>query len=538
MKKPGYFDDDKREYTVTDMYPRRPWFNHLWNDFQAAPVDQFGFGVGWNYEGAVRTNLVRGTDSRLIFVKEEQTGRSWAANRNYLREPFDEFYTVVGQGYSRVVSRYRGVRATFLLFIPEKGNCECWQAEVENTAKQSKDLSLYAYANANMNICGHLAFLQEEIPYYKSEKTGTVLDHCRRGINFLFTELGSHGLCLWGGGDWNDSLNSAGLQLKGESVWLSEAAVASGKEFAGLLEIIGERNEADVLRVKIQALTENLLKHAYEQGHFLCGFNDWGEKVGSYENKEARIFLNMQTWAVLAGILDEKAANELMDLVEKELSCPFGYVLCKPSYSKGDDHIGRVSYMEKGAYENGSVYNHGVAFKIAADCRLGRGDIANKTVRKMLSNNPKNDCLKSGVEPYAVSNMYLGPENKLRSGEAVMGWITGTAGWLFRDIVENIAGVRAGYRGLELSPCLPSAWKEVSARREYRNATYNIRILNPSGLQTGKLTVFLDGKPLRSNVLPDLHDNREHEVLAEMSHRDRESPRGPPPPAPLILRIA
>jgi hypothetical protein len=34
-----------------------------------------------------------------------------------------------------------------------------------------------------------------------------------------------------------------------------------------------------------------------------------------------------------------------MDLIEKELSCPFGYVLSKHSYTRGDYHIGRVSYM-------------------------------------------------------------------------------------------------------------------------------------------------------------------------------------------------
>jgi cellobiose phosphorylase len=157
-----------------------------------------------------------------------------------------------------------------------------------------------------------------------------------------------------------------------------------------------------------------------------------------------------------------------------------------------------------------------VTFKIAADCKLGRGNLAYKSIRKMMATNKDNDALKSGVEPYAVSNMYLGPENGLRSGEAVMGWVTGTAGWLFRNIVENIAGVKAGYKGLIINPCLPSAWKEVTARREYRDAVYNIRILNPSGLQSAKLAVTVDGTPIQGNTLPDFRDNKEHDVVAEM----------------------
>ena len=175
--------------------------------------------------------------------------------------------------------------------------------------------------------------------------------------------------------------------------------------------------------------------------------------------------------------------------------------------------------MEKGSFENGSVYNHGGAFKIAADCKLGRGNQAYQTIVKMLATNKKNDALKSGVEPYAITNMYLGPENGLRSGEAVMGWITGTAGWLFRCIIEYIVGVKAGYQGLTIAPCLPSSWKDISVRREYRNAVYNIRILNPNGLQTGRLRITVDNQPVAANILPDFNDNKEHSVIVELLKR-------------------
>jgi len=363
---------------------------------------------------------------------------------------------------------------------------------------------------------GDFSFLEEKVKYYKSKKSGSVLDHCRRGFDFLFSELGKHGLCLWGGGDWNDSLNNVGLKLKGESVWLSEATVKSAKEFVELLEAIKKNKEAEKLSKKIELMEKALLKYGWDKDHFICGYNDWNEKIGSNKNKEGKLFLNMQTWGVLSGTVKGAKATKLLDLVEKELSCPFGYILEKPSYTKGDDHIGRVSYMEKGCYENGAVYNHGVTFKIASDCIMGRGNIAYKTIKKMLWTNPANPPLKSGSEPYVLTNMFIGPENVLRSGESLYNWTTSTGAWLFRDIVELMLGVRADYEGLRISPCLPSHWKDVKVVREYRGSCYNIRILNPKGLQTGALNVSVDNKKINSNLLPVFNDNKEHKVVVEL----------------------
>ena len=77
-------------------------------------------------------------------------------------------------------------------------------------------------------------------------------------------------------------------------------------------------------------------------------------------------------------------------------------------------------------------------------------------------------------------------------------------------------GVQADYDGLALKPCLSSQWKEVSIRREYRGAVYRIEIQNPSGLETGTLTVVVDGKPLGGNILPVFSDGQEHRVTVTL----------------------
>jgi cyclic beta-1,2-glucan synthetase len=48
----------------------------------------------------------------------------------------------------------------------------------------------------------------------------TIFEHCRRAIDKGSTQ-GPHGLPLIGTGDWNDGMNTVGLEGKGESVWLA-----------------------------------------------------------------------------------------------------------------------------------------------------------------------------------------------------------------------------------------------------------------------------------------------------------------------------
>ncbi|MHC4886140.1 MAG: GH36-type glycosyl hydrolase domain-containing protein [Planctomycetota bacterium] len=346
---------------------------------------------------------------------------------------------------------------------------------------------------------GDRSILNEELPYFESNERGTVLDHMRCGMKYLFEGTGEHGLCLWGGGDWNDGINTAGIDGRGESVWLTQAAVLCAMTFADLLEEIGESDEAVSVLQQAALLTNALQVHGWDRDHFICGYNDRGDKIGAWENEEARIYLNMQTWAVLSKTVSDPVA--LMDVVEEHLKCDFGYVLHHPSYSKADDSIGRITCFESGTYENGSVYNHGVAFKIAADIAIGRPERALETIKMILPENRQNPAWPGHVEPYAITNMYLGPHN-LRAGESIYSWATGTAGWLYRIIVEEMLGVKADYNGLRIRPCMPPEWTHVKLDRFFRGRMYHITIDNPLGLASGDVRIVADGSQLAGDLIP------------------------------------
>ena len=356
---------------------------------------------------------------------------------------------------------------------------------------------------------GDYAVLDTRIGYYDADVKESVFCHIQRGMDYLYANQGEHGLNLWFGGDWNDSMNNCGLQGKGESVWLAIATVKATLDYLELLKncpnIVGATEIIKEITPKMQLLKENIRKYGFEKDHFIYGINDWGEKVGSYENEEGQMYLNPQTWAIMAGILNETESNALMEHVEKNLKCDYGYLQNVPSYTKPDLHLGRISYFGAGLYENGSVYNHGVMFKLVADCMLGKGDSAYDTLRLIAYDNPAN--ADSGVEPYAVSNMYFGPSAFARKGFAPCSWVTGSAGWLYRALTEYILGVQADFDGLKLCPCIPSGWENAKIERTFRGVKYLIEIRR--GNKSG---TFVDGVKIEGNKIPLFDKGTTHKV--------------------------
>lgn len=351
------------------------------------------------------------------------------------------------------------------------------------------------------------SILDELVGYYQSDVKDSIFDHMKRGISYLLSIRGEHNLVLWGGGDWNDSLNNCGRKWIGESVWLSIATVKAINEF----EKISRKYKPDDTMIDEYVKARDILKkaileHGYEKDHFIYGYNDDREKIGTYETDEAKIYLNPQTWSVLADVVEGDAAIDIMNTVEKYLKCDYGYVQVYPSYSYGRQNIGRASFFQPGTFENGSVYNHGVSFKIAADLKLRLNDRAYQTLKMISYDNPLNS--NSGMEPYAFSNMFFGPECECRRGYAPSAWITGTAGWIYNDITELMLGIKPNYDSLIIDPCLPSHWDKVDVFKIYQNTKYEIKLI-----RSNKNEITFDGNVVDGNVIPVINDDIIHNVI-------------------------
>ena len=115
------------------------------------------------------------------------------------------------------------------------------------------------------------------------------------------------------------------------------------------------------------------------------------------------------------------------------------------------------------------------------------------------------------TEPYVYSQMIAG-KDAFKPGEAKNSWLTGTAAWTYAAITQYILGIKPGYDGLSIDPCIPASWDGFSVTRVFRGATVHIDVKNPGHVQKGVQSILLDGKNYESAFLPVFEPGSVHHV--------------------------
>lgn len=370
--------------------------------------------------------------------------------------------------------------------------------------------------NAYLKETGDFEFLNIIVPYL-DEGEGTVWDHILTAIRYSSEDTGARGLVLAHDGDWNDSLNGIGVNGKGESVWTSIALYYACHHAA---EIARDLLKDSALETEMLQRADKIKKAVNDRGWdgdwYLAGYDDDGNKVGSHIEKEGSIYLNSQTWAVMSGVAEGERAEKCLKAIDSKLDSPYGPLTLYPPYTSYKPAIGRLTGFVPGIWENGTPYCHGGTFKIVADCCIGRGNEAFKTLMKIMPDSELNPSDHSGCEPYAYTNMYFGPDNP-RAGETAFAWVTGTAGWMFRSVTQYMMGFHPGYNSITIKPCIPEDWMECSMKRVYRGDTYNLKIINRNKSQNKVRQITVDGNVLQGNTFATFRDGITHEILVEMA---------------------
>ena len=134
------------------------------------------------------------------------------------------------------------------------------------------------------------------------------------------------GIPLMGDHDWNDGLSAVGHGMIGESFWVAEFLYWIMTRFVEIASYKGDEEFVNTLNGRSAKLKEDFNKYAWDGEWFLQATNDLGEKIGSKENKEGKIFLNPQIWAVISDITTEERKKKAMESVEKYLLRDYGGV--------------------------------------------------------------------------------------------------------------------------------------------------------------------------------------------------------------------
>jgi cellobiose phosphorylase len=260
-------------------------------------------------------------------------------------------------------------------------------------------------------------------------------------------------------------------------------------------------------------LIRNINLHLWDGEWYIRGTRDDGEAFGSSRNIEGRIFINAQSWMVLAGAAPKTRAIRCMDSLKKHLDTEYGPCIFLPAYQEPDPKIGIITRFAPGTKENGTIFCHPTAWAIMAECILGRGAEAWDYWKKVSFIHRGEDPDLYKAEPYVYSEFVNGPDSAY-FGEGQFSWTTGTASWMWKVCLDWILGVRAEFRGLLLDPCMPPEWDSYKVTRRFRRATYEIEVENPEHLSHGISEIWVDGERHNSDLLPIFPAGTTHQVKA------------------------
>jgi N,N'-diacetylchitobiose phosphorylase len=87
-------------------------------------------------------------------------------------------------------------------------------------------------------------------------------------------------------------------------------------------------------------------------------------------------------------------------------------------------------------------------------------------------------------------------------GRARHPWLTGSGGWNYTAATRWILGVRLDFEGMIIDPCIPSDWKEFEISRQWRGATFHIKVANPNSVEKGIKEIRLNGKQVSGPIPP------------------------------------
>jgi len=375
---------------------------------------------------------------------------------------------------------------------------------------------IYAVA-AYLKETGDFAILDVMVDFNNDPSLAAPLrEHLSRSFRYTSDHLGPHGLPLIGRADWNDCLNlncyskEPGESFQtvsnsdtgiAESIFLAGMFVDVAENYISLFTLLGDTREAEYARAEKAKMIEAVEKYGWDGEWFLRAYDANGDKVGSNECKEGKIFIEPQGMCVMAGIgKDNGMAQKALDATRKHLLFDYGVMLNWPAYQTYQLNLGEISSYPPGYKENGSVFCHNNPWIVIAETELGHGDRAFDVYKRTAPAYIEDQKLHR-TEPYVYSQTVNGKES-FAPGEARNSWLTGTAAWNFYAVAQYILGIRPQYEGLMIDPCLPAYMKTVTVRREFRGREFVITIRNNSHGEKGKVAVTVDGKPLDGQLIP------------------------------------
>ena len=355
----------------------------------------------------------------------------------------------------------------------------------------------------------------------RSEETASLYQHCVRAIERGLTS-GAHGLPLIGSGDWNDGMNMVGKHGKGESIWLGFFLCEVLQQFTRVARLYGDTTFAARCVDERARLSRNIEQHGWDGAWYRRAYFDDGTPLGSTDNVECQIDSIAQSWSVLSGVGDFERVRTAMDSLDQRLVRRDDAViqLLDPPFDKSSLDPGYIRGYVPGVRENGGQYTHGAIWAAMAFAELGdhrRAWELTAMINPVNHASSREKMARYKVEPFVIAADVYGVTP--HTGRGGWSWYTGSAGWMYRLIVESLLGLRLEIDQLHFAPCLPTDWPGFTMQYRYRETVYNIAVIQThesDRAEISEMTVTVDGVAQTSKAITLVDDRRAHAVKVKI----------------------
>ncbi len=149
-KRYGHFDDQHREYVITDPCTPWPWINYLGTEDFFSLISNTAGGYSFYKDAKFRritryryNDVPMDNGGRYFYIKDGDT--VWSPGWKPVKTPLDRYECRHGMGYTRITGEKDGVEASVLFFVPLNTHAEVQKLTLTNHTQDEKSIKVFSY---------------------------------------------------------------------------------------------------------------------------------------------------------------------------------------------------------------------------------------------------------------------------------------------------------------------------------------------------------------------------------------------------------
>ena len=182
----GYFDDEHREYVISNPQTPYPWINYLGQEAFFSLISHFAGGYSFYRDARFRritryryNNVPTDDGARFFYVRDGNT--IWSPAWKPAKTSLDRYECRHGMGYTIITGEKSDISVCIKFFVPLGVNAEVQEVAIHNTGSQSKDIQFYAgvewclwnalddFTNFQRNFSTGEVEIKDSVIYHKTE---------------------------------------------------------------------------------------------------------------------------------------------------------------------------------------------------------------------------------------------------------------------------------------------------------------------------------------------------------------------------------